>query len=269
MCRLLAYGGTPIFLDTLLERPEGSLISQSRAAREAKTVVNGDGCGLGWYGEREEPGLYRAVQPAWSDANLVSLCRQIRSGLFLAHVRAATSGGVSTNNCHPFANGRHLFVHNGQIGNYARHRRAVEAMIPDALYGARGGTTDSEAIFLAAFAHGLEKDPVSALEATLARILALPGVTEAGAEPLRFSAVISNGKTLHAFRWASDGRPPSLYCREEGQGLLVASEPCEGPSGEWTALPPGCVLEVGRDGAAHMRAFDPARVTAPARSRAA
>ncbi|MFD2239165.1 class II glutamine amidotransferase [Aureimonas populi] len=247
MCRLLAYCGAPIFLDRLLVEPEGSLISQSRAAREARTVVNGDGCGLGWYGEREEPGLYRAILPVWSDGNLLSLCRQIRSGLFLAHVRAATAGGISAQNCHPFAQGRYLFMHNGQIGDYARHRRRVEAMIPDALYPARAGTSDSEAIFLAAFSEGLERDPVGALSRTLAAICAPMGE---GEEPLRFSAVLSDGETVHAFRWASDGHPPSLYCREEGDGLLVASEPCGLPSSEWTSIPSGSVLQVrGRQGA--------------------
>ena len=57
MCRFLAYSGSPVWLDTLLIEPESSLISQSLAAREAKTVVNGDGCGIGWYGERPEPGI--------------------------------------------------------------------------------------------------------------------------------------------------------------------------------------------------------------------
>lgn len=257
MCRLLAYGGEPIFLDTLLVEPEGSLISQSRAAREARTVVNGDGCGLGWYGERDEPGLYRGILPAWSDDNLVSLCRQIRSGLFLAHVRAATAGSVAAVNCHPFASGRHLFMHNGQVGDWARHRRAVEAMIPDALYAARAGTSDSEAIFLAAHGQGLAADPIGAVERTLRALLALPGAGEPGAEPLRFAAILSDGETIHAFRWASDGQPPSLYAREEGRGLLIASEPCGLPSSDWTALPPGSVLSVGRDGSARMRLFDP------------
>ena len=60
MCRLFAYAGKPVWLDSLLIEPEASLVSQSMAAREAKTVVNGDGCGLGWYGERDVP--------AWMDA---------------------------------------------------------------------------------------------------------------------------------------------------------------------------------------------------------
>ncbi|WP_182087194.1 class II glutamine amidotransferase [Aureimonas sp. ME7] len=252
MCRLLAYLGTPLFLEDLLIRPEGSLVSQSLAAREARTVVNGDGCGLGWYGERPEPGLYRGVLPAWSDANLASLCGQIRSGLFLAHVRAATSGGVSTANCHPFALGRHLFMHNGQIGDYGRLRRQVEAMIPDAAYESRRGTCDSEALFLAALAHGLERDPAGAYARTLGTVEALKAE---GAEPTRFAAVHTDGRRLFAFRWASDGQPPSLYWRVEAGGVLVASEPCGDDPSLWSALPPGSVLEAGPEGA-WLRAFE-------------
>ena len=253
MCRLLAYSGTPLFLEDLLIRPEGSLITQSMAAREARTVVNGDGCGLGWYGERSEPGLYRGILPAWSDANLASLCRQIRSGLFLAHVRAATSGGVSTSNCHPFAQGRQLFMHNGQIGGYASLRRRVEAMIPDALYPERKGTCDSEAIFLAALGRGLETDPVAAFRDTLAEIEAMRAGE--GCEPLRFAAVHSDGERLFAFRWASDERPPSLYAQINGPSVLVASEPCGTEEGNWRAIPPGSVLEAHRDGRMFLRPF--------------
>jgi len=205
-------------------------------------VVNGDGCGVGWYGELPEPGLYRGILPAWSDSNLVSLCTQIRSRLFLAHVRAATSGEVSTANCHPFAVGRHLFMHNGQVGGYDRLRRRVDALIPDALYPLRKGTSDSEAIFLAAMGRGLDADPIGAITSVLSDIVATVGDTEA---PLRFAAVHTDGETLYAYRWASDGKPPSLYWRSEGDGLVIASEPCDENAGVWGLVPSGSVLAVG------------------------
>ncbi|WP_206455912.1 class II glutamine amidotransferase [Aurantimonas marina] len=255
MCRLLAYAGPPIFLDRLLVEPRASLISQSLAAREAKTIVNGDGCGIGWYGERPEAGVYRGISPAWSDANLVSLCRQIRSPLFLAHVRSATYGEVSTANCHPFADGRHLFMHNGQIGGYERLRRGIDALIPDALYPRRRGTSDSEAIFLAALGCGLDDDPVAAIAATLSTIATTVRATGETA-PLRFAAVHSDGETFWAYRWANDGLPPSLYWRREGDGIVVASEPCDADTGNWTIVPPASVLVARRDGAPRIVPFE-------------
>jgi predicted glutamine amidotransferase len=243
MCRFLAYSGRPIFLDSLLITPDASLVRQSHSAREAKTVVNGDGCGVGWYGSRPEPGLYRGILPAWSDANLASLCHQVEAGLFLAHVRSATSGEVTMANCHPFASGRHLFMHNGQIGGYDAIRRSVEALVPDDLYAARRGNSDSEALFLAALGRGLDRDPAGALAATLAtcqHLQQMKGITQ----PLRFTAILSDGEALHAFRWASDDRPPSLYWRELETGIAVASEPFGDSSEQWRPVPPGTHLRI-------------------------
>jgi glutamine amidotransferase len=247
MCRFLCYRGDPLLLEQLVAAPAHSLIHQSMHATEAKTGTNGDGFGIGWYGERPHPGLYREVHPAWSDENLRSLCAQVRAGLFFAHVRAATGTATTRANCHPFSAGRWLFMHNGQIGGWHSVRRRVEAMIPDALYPLRGGTTDSEAILLCAMANGLEQDPVAAVSVTLAKIMGLMrdgGVTE----PLRFTASISDGQRIWAFRWASDRRPPTLYWREDETGLVVVSEPIDEHPTDWHAVPPSYCLtaEIGQ-----------------------
>jgi glutamine amidotransferase len=236
MCRFLAYHGRPIFLADLVASPCHSLIHQSLHASESKTETNGDGFGVGWYGERAEPGLYREVRPAWSDENLRSLCDQVRSKLFFAHVRAATGTATTRANCHPYAVGRFLFMHNGQIGGYPKLRRRVEALIPDELYVQRNGTTDTEAIFLAALAAGLESDPIGALQATLARIRAEMRRADIDA-PLRFTAAFTNGQCLWAFRWSSDDVPPTLYYRQSEDGLVVVSEPIDDRAEAWHAVP--------------------------------
>jgi predicted glutamine amidotransferase len=246
MCRFLAYTGEPVFLDTLLIEPASSLVSQSLAAREAKTVVNGDGCGIGWYGNRPEPGVYRGTLPAWSDANLASLCHQVSASMFLAHVRSATSGEVSMANCHPFSAGNHLFMHNGQIGGYDKIRRSVEALIPDTLYDKRRGNGDSEAIFLAALGHGLDEAPVTALLRTLKACLSLMASGEVS-QALRFTAIVADGKRLHAIRWASDDHPPSLYWRRVSSGIAIASEPFGDEGEQWNPVPPNCVMTVANE----------------------
>jgi glutamine amidotransferase len=241
MCRFLAYQGRPIFLADLVASPCHSLIHQSLHASESKTETNGDGFGIGWYGELPEPGLYREVRPAWSDENLRSLCDQVRSPLFFAHVRAATGTATTRANCHPYAVGRFLFMHNGQVGGYRKLRRRVEALIPDDLYLQRHGTTDTEAIFLAALAAGLADDPVVAVRSTLACIRAEMLHCDIG-EPLRFTAALTDGSQLWAFRWSSDGAPPTLYYREEEGGLVVVSEPIDDRTEAWRAVPPNSVL---------------------------
>ena len=241
MCRWIAYKGQPIYLDALVATPERSLIAQSMCAAETHVATNGDGFGVGWYGEREVPGLYREVRPAWSDENLRSLCSQVRSPLFFAHVRASTGPATARANCHPFAVGRWMFMHNGQIGGYHAVKRRLDALIPDALYPHRAGTTDSEALFLAAFAFGLEHDPVGALLRTLAAVDGMMG--EAGVtEPLRATLALTDGRDLHAIRWASDGRAPTLYYRHASHALMVASEPLDSDRAAWREVPQHGVL---------------------------
>ena len=69
MCRWLAYSGTPIRLEELLVNRERSLIDQSLHSRLGATTTNGDGFGVGWYGEGPIPGLFHSTEPAWNDQN--------------------------------------------------------------------------------------------------------------------------------------------------------------------------------------------------------
>src|SRR5262245_54118730 len=110
MCRWLAYSGSPIPLDEVLLAPAHSLVFQSLKARNASTTTNGDGFGVGWYGKRNEPRLYRSTNPAWNDKNLREIAAEAESPLFLAHVRSSTGGAVQQSNCHPFRYRNWLFM---------------------------------------------------------------------------------------------------------------------------------------------------------------
>ena len=246
MCRFVAYLGEPVFLDEIVCRPTHSLLHQSLQAERAKTTTNGDGFGIGWYGDRGEPGVYREVMPAWSDENLLSLARTLRSRLFFAHVRAATGTAIARQNSHPFRHGKWLFMHNGQIGGYAQVRRTLEARLPDGLYGARKGATDSELLFLLAMARVEQGLAIQdAMRATLDDTAAL--MHAAGiADPLRFSAALTDGEHLHVFRWASDDKPPTLYLQQGESGSLVASEPLTDDDGDWRPLKNGEMLTLER-----------------------
>ncbi len=243
MCRWLSYMGVPIYLEDLIYKPDHSLIQQSLNAIEAKVPTNGDGFGIGWYTERDEPGLYREVLPAWNDLNLRSLSHQIRSGLFFAHVRASTGTETVRSNCHPFAYRNWLFMHNGQIGDYGRVRRTLETMIPDGFYDFRAGSTDSEVLFLLMMANGAEDDACGALRQTLTQVeeaMQSAAITL----PLRCTAALSDGNRLIALRYASDDKPPSLYYCWEGDRTMVVSEPIDSNTAAWRAVPPNHLLEV-------------------------
>jgi predicted glutamine amidotransferase len=247
MCRWAAYRGEPRFLEDVVASPAHSLIAQSHCASQAKTATNGDGFGVAWYGERAEPGLYRDILPAWSDCNLKSLARQIRSPLFLAHVRASTSGGTRRDNCHPFVSGRWSFMHNGQIEGYEALKRPLERQLSDRFYRERLGTTDSELLFLLARDAGLQEDPAAAFETAIAAVI--DAAAAAGIEAMiRFTAAFSDGRALHAIRYATDDFAPTLYAAQAANGHMLVSEPLDDDGDLWRAVPQGSLISVDDSG---------------------
>jgi len=240
MCRWAAYLGDEVYLEEIVTAPCHSLIDQSHNAQEAKTATNGDGFGLAWYGARAEPGLYRDILPAWSDPNLKSLCQQIRSGLFLAHVRAATDGATSRANCHPFVQGKWSFMHNGHIGQFDRLRRHLENGLSDGAYEALQGTTDSELFFLLMVEAGLDADPLGATRRAVAAVA--NAAAKAGIDPvIRLTAAFSDGERLHAVRFATDDQAPTLYTAPfgAGGGRCLVSDPFDRACAQWQSIPPG------------------------------
>ena len=248
MCRWIAYLGEPMFLEDFVTAPRQSLVVQSRSSKEARSAVNGDGFGLGWYGDRLTPGTFRDIRPAWSDENLLSLAHQIKARLFFAHVRASTGTATTRANCHPFVIGQWLFMHNGKIGGWERLRRRIEMAIPDELFQHRHGTTDSEAIFLLMLANGLDGDPAGAMARTLGFIEATMRDAHE-TEPLRCTAAFADGENIYAVRYASAGKPETLYTRQrrDNTGRLLVSEPLDDGRDDWLAVPPQSFVTVTRE----------------------
>jgi predicted glutamine amidotransferase len=245
MCRWAAYLGPEVYLEDIIASPCHSLIVQSHEATLAKTRTNGDGFGVAWYGNRNEPGLYRDILPAWSDQNLKSISRQIRSRLFLAHVRASTGGLTSRSNCHPFVAGRWSFMHNGQIGHFERLRRRLEAHLSDDVYMLKHGTTDSELIFLLMQQFGLDQQPLQALQQAVALIIEEAHKMEV-APFIRLTSAFSDGHHLYAVRYATDAFAPSLYTKTlaDVPGICVVSEPLDDETEHWAAVPANSFLTV-------------------------
>lgn len=267
MCRWAAYRGTPIYIEELVSSPAHSLIAQSHCATQARTATNGDGFGLAWYGDRPEPGRFRDVLPAWSDCNLKSLARQIRSPLFLAHVRAATHGSTRRDNCHPFVVGEWSFMHNGQIDGFELLRRRMEAELSDDLFRLRTGSTDSELFFLLALQFGMRDKPLEAMAKAAGFVENLSDM-ELGTSCLRLTAAFSDGQNLYAVRYATDGNAPTLYAApvSNGEGYCLVSEPLNDEEDTWVAIPDGSAVmltERGMDAAL----FEPATGWAARNSR--
>jgi glutamine amidotransferase len=273
MCRWIAYTGSPLLMSDLLYVPENSLVVQSLHARLGVEPTNGDGFGVGWYGEEERPGRYRSIEPAWNDRNLQELSAHIRSRLVLAHVRASTGTPVQQSNCHPFRNGRWLWVHNGSIAGFREVKRDLLLAVDPVLFPDIEGSTDSELFFYLALTFGLHDDPPAAV----ARAVGL--IEEVGRRhgqefPIQMTVATTDGETLWAFRYSSEGRSRSLFHstdistlraqypdnpvlhRLSDDARLVVSEPLGGLRGAWHEVAEGTCVVV-RNGQEEQRPFQP------------
>ncbi len=280
MCRFTLYLGPTIRLSSLVVEPEHSIIAQSFQSKSQEEPLNGDGLGIAWYatGLAKEPALFRSVTPAWNNNNLLELARVVESHLIFAHVRAATKhGGQSEANCHPFKSGRHAFMHNGDIGDFARLRRPLLASLGDPAFQVIQGSTDSEHLFALVVdelpnAQGAGAAPLAAaLERTVARVVALAKAHGNG-EPSYLNLALSDGDSAVACRFTTeaDYAGESLYvhtgrvyvchkgvCKmlapDRGRGcVLVSSEPLSQDPG-WDEVPRNSLVLIEPDGTTAMR----------------
>lgn len=237
MCRLLAYLGTPIIADKLLYEPKNSLVNQSINAREIEEPLNGDGFGIGWYVREvhEEPVTFVSVNPAWSNRNLRNLAPKIRTGCFIAHVRAASVGEVSESNCHPFQYRNLLMMHNGGVENFPRIKRKIREPLTDELYNWIKGQTDSEHLFAYWLNHLLSgadgvvtpETVMSAFEKTFTDLKDMLAGHDIH-EPAYLNMLVTNGSFFVATRYTthSGEEPLTLYHSEGGRYVVEDGRSC-------------------------------------------
>jgi len=261
MCRWLAYSGTPVTLQALLYKPAHSLIDQSLHSQLGVESTNGDGFGMGWYGEQEIPALYKSTAPAWNDRNLRELAGSVKAGLIFAHIRASTGTPVQQTNCHPFRHGKWLWMHNGAIAQFQEVKRDLTLAIDPSLYVEIEGSTDSEVFFFLALTLGLEHDPPAAIERAVGLIEHV-GHSHGVEHPIQMTVATSNGEKVWAFRYSSAHASRSLFhsadvstLRDQypdnpvlqelsGDARLVVSEPLGDLQGAWREVPESCCVIV-------------------------
>ena len=254
MCRWMAYSGDPVRAEDLLFRPVHSLIDQSMHSRLGATTTNGDGFGIGWYGEGQTPALFRSVEPAWNDRNLREVTAQIRTPLFFAHIRASTGSPVQQTNCHPFRHDRWLWMHNGAIREFPAVKRDLVLAVDPSLYTGIEGSTDSETLFYLALTFGLKDDPPAAVERAVGFVEEV-GRKHGVEHPVQMTVATSDGTSIWAFRYSSEHSSRSLFYStavaklralhpelevldELGEeGRLIVSEPLGDVVGAWNEVP--------------------------------
>jgi predicted glutamine amidotransferase len=284
MCRWLAYSGSPVLLEELLYKPQNSLVVQSLHSRLGVEPTNGDGFGVGWYGAAETPGVFRSIEPAWNDVNLRDLAAHISSPLVFSHIRASTGSPVQQTNCHPFRHGRWLWMHNGVISGFREMKRDLAVAVAPALFPDISGSTDSELFFYLALTFGLVDDPPAAVARAVGLVEDVARRLDI-AFPMQMTVATTDGETVWAFRYSSEGRSRSLFHSTDVSTLrhqypdnevlhrlsdasrLVVSEPLGDLRGAWREVPESTCLTV-RGGEEQMQPFAPLPPEEPVTQRA-
>lgn len=268
MCRWIAYIGQPIYMDTVVIRPAHSLVEQSFNAKMhykpdgSVLTTNGDGFGIGWYMDKATPGLFKVADPAWSNENINELCTQVTARIFMAHIRAASSGAIQRSNAHPFKYKNWLFQHNGRLLGFDTMRRQLQFDIAPELYSHLRGTTDSETLFLLALTYGLESNPKEAIEKLIMRIKSVCK-EHSIATNLTLSCALSDGDSLYTIRYAIGEKSNSQFYSSHAEcmsdtgddytklpenSVVVVSEPLNNHTGRyWTEMPDNSFATI-RDG---------------------
>ena len=204
---------------------------------------------------------------------LRELAGEIRTPLMFAHIRASTGTPVQRSNCHPFRHDRWLWMHNGAIREFHNTKRDLMMAVDPSLFLDIEGSTDSETLFYLALTLDLMQDPFGAV----ARAIGL--VEKVGREhgveyPFQGTIATSNGESVWAFRYSSEGKSRSLFFSTNVETLrqlhpeveilqsvgeetrLVVSEPLGDLPGAWNEVPESSAGVV-RPGTDEMHSFQP------------
>ncbi len=201
-----------------------------------------DGWGAGWFRPNNEVQLVKAATPV-QDRKSGYIDALVRMGadqprIAVAHLRKASTGGVRTEDTHPFAAGGWLFCHNGTL--FEHQRLPLHTHQPD-------GGTDSERLFLyllEQMAGDIEEGVRRTVETT---------------RGLRYSSLtflLTDGRVLVAYRDVGqpDGatlkesrRYYTLYALFRADMCIVCSEPMSFCGQSWKQLDDGELLIVSKE----------------------
>ncbi|KAJ8599927.1 hypothetical protein CTAYLR_002872 [Chrysophaeum taylorii] len=192
----------------------------------------------------------------------------LRSKAILAHVRAASAGGLDKTNSHPFVYNTLTWVHNGAIAAFDEVKRRLRATLDPSILGLVAGDTDSEyagAVFVDQL-KGFPQGPSYSVDQLKAAMrTTLKHITELNEEfddgnSLNFG--VSDGKNLVVARYRScpNEDPPTLYYKLARNGVVVASEPLDTDPHhllDWTLLGKDRFLSYGPSVGVVVECIDP------------
>lgn len=156
MCRVFAYIGPELPLESLLLEPENSLINQSLDP-ELHPHLQLAGWGFGAWSEHllkpKDPLLYHRPKAAFYDDNAEGIIPSLQASTLLAHVRASgyDAGVVQADeNCHPFSfkGTPWIIAQNGALPDWRILQRELLPHCKDRFLKQMRGTTDTEFLYV-------------------------------------------------------------------------------------------------------------------------
>jgi len=204
-----------------------------------------DGWGIAcWQGAGWQ--CVRSPRPAHEDASFGDQARRLTGLAFVAHIRKASRGPLTTANTHPFLFGGWAFAHNGTFTNMQELARGIdEGLRPE-------GQTDSEALFRLLLTR-LGRRAGGCPQASTARVCrCLREVLAQAQDSQGTGLLLSDGRRLFGYRRGK----PLMLLREQANGVtrLQVSSEAVAPEDGWRQLPDGHGFII--DGALTLRDWD-------------
>ena len=225
--------------------------SRRRAARSPTATASGR------FDKDGDPHVIKRAKAAYEDRAFPQEAHELRSRIFVAHIRFATNGENLERNTHPFIQHGRIFAHNGVVHGLDE----VEARLRPEYRALVGGETDSERVFALITQEIDDRDgdvtaAITAAVTWIAETVPLYAVNILLATPDELWAL--RYPETHDLLWLDEReapgrrarRPPAAAAlrrrrprpghrrRERGDGRRRA---------RWTPLGPGELLHVARD----------------------
>lgn len=221
---------------------------------------NPDGWGLAYYPDKSVQVIKEELSSAYSSLSLfLKDYVELKSQIFLSHVRYSSSGGISYKNTHPFQRElfgqEYVFAHNGTLKDYGRLHTTQNSFAPV-------GETDSEYAFCFLL-NLIERENIRSWEIDGFKWLhtQLKEINQIG----HFNCLLSNGELLFCYHDRGDYKGLCFVQREapfpvvrlqdedyeinlreekkrSQRGVVVATNPLTNE--EWKHIAPGELLVI-------------------------
>lgn len=250
MCRMIGCLSTSASeLEYPLLGAPHALIRQSREDRAGK--CHRDGWGIASFAGDGLLIVQKNHEPAFEDKLFAEYAAHLRAPVWLAHVRAASTGNVRRENTHPFHYRNWAWVHNGTIIKpLDLLNDMIMAKIVPEFRALRIGATDSELCFLLFLSElhrrsntGFDNPPSAMVTSAMREVINFLNTvaTPLKKNPPTMNFMASNGKILVATRWGKPlwtlqgHRVGGSETRNEFPIAYIASEPFD--ENDWKEVP--------------------------------